>query len=483
MTRSLLLLIALAAFHLSFAQSDKPCTSGSPIAPVLTVGTTCSYTNGTTAGANAQTNNANGGSPSCGLMGPDVWYQFVAPASGAVVISTQAGTITDGTMSLYSGSCANFTEIACNDNGAGMPQITASSLTPGQTYFVRFWEWGGGTGTFNICITSTTGATTTNTNCAQPTPICSGTPINFTANTGGTPASTVNPGNDYGCLFTSPNPSWYYLQIATGGHLVVDINAGSDVDFAIWGPYTSLATATGACNSYPTPSDCSYSIAATEQVNITGVTAGQVYVLLVTNYANTVQNITVNNAGGTATTNCAIVLPVGITAWNGEDAENGVSLAWTTESEQNNQYFAVQRMSSGLFWETIGVVPGNGTTETAEDYRFLDNSAAIGLNYYRLMQVDMDGAQRFTSPISVSHKGPTSFEVYPNPSQGTFAISSETVSEVHLFDLTGKEIPVAVTYNSSSVSVDASGIANGVYNLQVVESGMKKTQRIAISHK
>ena len=52
-----------------------------------------------------------------------------------------------------------------------------------------------------------------NTNCANMTGICTNTGLSFTANSGVTDASTSNPGNDYGCLGSSPNPASYYLEI------------------------------------------------------------------------------------------------------------------------------------------------------------------------------------------------------------------------------------------------------------------------------
>lgn len=134
------------------AQSNTPCGGGG--APALPVTSSCSYTSSTTVGATAQTNTNNFGSPSCGVMGNDVWYSFTAPASGNVTIGTQAGSITDGVMALYESDCAgSFSSLACSDDVVGlMPEITESGLTPGQTYYIRFWEWGGGTGTFGVCV-------------------------------------------------------------------------------------------------------------------------------------------------------------------------------------------------------------------------------------------------------------------------------------------------------------------------------------------
>jgi len=142
----------------AFSQSNSPCTSGTITAPAITVNATCSFQAGTTVGATAQTNSQNGGTPSCGSMGPDVWYSFTAPAGGSVEISTQAGTITDGVMALYSGTCGAFTQLACSDDElTTMPFIAITTLSPGAKYLIRFWQYGGGTGTFSICVKNVSG--------------------------------------------------------------------------------------------------------------------------------------------------------------------------------------------------------------------------------------------------------------------------------------------------------------------------------------
>ena len=71
------------------------------------------------------------------------------------------------------------------------------------------------------------------TDCSNLGPICTDVGLNFTANSGGTPATTADPGNNYDCLFSSPNPSWYYLQVATNGAIDMSLTAPSDIDFII----------------------------------------------------------------------------------------------------------------------------------------------------------------------------------------------------------------------------------------------------------
>ncbi len=140
--------------------------------------------------------------------------------------------------------------------------------------------------------------------CANSEPFCAnqGT-YTFPASTNVPDMGTV------GCLYTTPNPAWYYMQIANSGNLDIHISSGGDVDFICWGPFASLAAACATNLMANTGVDCSYSTAAQEDCNIVGAVSGQVYVLLITNYANIVTNISFNQTGGTGSTNCGIVAP------------------------------------------------------------------------------------------------------------------------------------------------------------------------------
>ena len=141
--------------------NNNPCAN----APLLTVGSSCSYTTGTIANNDTYQQNANNfGTPSCGPLGsePDVWYAFTAPASGAITATTAAGGITDGVMEIYESDCAgSYTSLGCNDDplSGTMPELTIGSLTPGNTYFIRFWDYSGGSGTFDICLTESNAPT------------------------------------------------------------------------------------------------------------------------------------------------------------------------------------------------------------------------------------------------------------------------------------------------------------------------------------
>ena len=150
-----------------------------------------------------------------------------------------------------------------------------------------------------------------NTTCASMDPICTDVGISFTANAN---AGTAEPGNDYDCLSTQPNPSWYYFEIAANGTIDMSLSAANDIDFIIYGPFTDLATAINNCGSLGDPTnspivDCSYSGTNMETPSIPNTIVGEVYIMLITNYASVVQDISLTQTGGTGATNCGIIPP------------------------------------------------------------------------------------------------------------------------------------------------------------------------------
>lgn len=139
--------------------------------------------------------------PSCipnGYLGNNIWFTFIVPASGEVIISTSALQITDGVMSVYSGGCLNLTEIICVDDAQGfipMPETHLTGLLPGDVILIRFWGYGGyvtgQVGTFGICVNDPS--------CCTITPITgsvSACPTTTTSSTTSTTSTTTTTTTD-----------------------------------------------------------------------------------------------------------------------------------------------------------------------------------------------------------------------------------------------------------------------------------------------
>ncbi|MEL7535031.1 MAG: T9SS type A sorting domain-containing protein, partial [Bacteroidota bacterium] len=69
------------------------------------------------------------------------------------------------------------------------------------------------------------------------------------------------------------------------------------------------------------------------------------------------------------------------------------------------------------------LVAGAGNSDEALSYRFVDTNPAIGVNRYRLKQVDFDGSFSLSPVVELSFVYRLNQTVvYPNPSNGRFTI-------------------------------------------------------------
>ncbi len=363
----------------AFAQptNDDPCD-----AIPLTVNNSCNFETYTNAGATASS-----GVPAPGCAnynGGDVWFSVVVPCQGNVVIDTDDDGITDGGMAVYSGDCGNLTLIDCDDDGSSnglMPYLSLTGLTPGETIYIRIWEYGNDNqGSFNICVT-TPPPPGPGGSCLTAQPFCTSNQYTFPN------ATNVPDGGGsgiYGCLLTTPNPVWYYMQVATPGLIEITIEQtnssgqGLDVDYIVWGPFSTLQMSCPGLSASNIVS-CSYAIDPIEIATIPNAQVGEFYVMLITNYDGDPGTITFQQTAGSGATTCAIicdvaasntgpVCPGGNFDLNSTTVANG-TYTWTgpdcwTSSEQNPTGIPAPTMP-GSYTYTVTVVTPAGTSCSA----------------------------------------------------------------------------------------------------------------------
>lgn len=289
-------------------------------ATALTVGTACNNVVATNVGATAT---AGVPAPTCSVYnGGDIWYSFVAPASGALAINTNsiAGGPTDMAMALYSGTCGSLTQIACDDDtGPGfMPLLNSTGLIAGQTYYLRLWEYGNDVfGNFNLCLVES-GSEGSNVDCNSSSQLCSDSQVSGASSGFGT--QELNTAND-GCLGVEHQSNWFYTQVTTAGVFSFTINpqvATDDYDFAVW---QYPAGTSVPCPPTAAPTRCSFSGldgptglgngATDNSENALGnawvapinVSVGDILVLLIDNFSSTTSPFTLDFTG-TSSLNC-----------------------------------------------------------------------------------------------------------------------------------------------------------------------------------
>jgi gliding motility-associated-like protein len=230
-----------------------------------------------------------------------------------------------------------------------------------------------------------------NADCATLDPICASTGVQFTALSGVQAASVTNPGNDYDCFGSSPNPTWYYMEVGTSGPIDFSLTAPQDIDFIIYGPFADLTAAQNGCNNYGNGGtgsavvDCSYSGTNMETPSIPNAQVGEIYVLLITNYAGVVQDVdfTQSNTGqpGAGELDCGVIVPDPCVSNPGTYTvkKNGVLTSAPIYLCQNETFEAISNNDYILPNDTVPQPQGDGVY-SAQLMWLIYNAAPVSLD-------------------------------------------------------------------------------------------------------
>jgi hypothetical protein len=213
--------------------NDEPCGATS-----LTVNSSCAYSDHTLLGSTLTTGPP---APSCGggVVGGDVWFSAVVPASGTLNVEADLGSsdpsVTDAVLQAYTAaSCSGpFTLLQCdNDNGPGdMPNVQSTGLTPGNTIYYRLWSRSlGAQGNFRIC--AWTPPTVANDDPCGAVALTVNATCSTTAATTAGATGSAGPSAPF-CGNYAGSDVWFSAVMPANGVLYIETQAGSLTDGAM----------------------------------------------------------------------------------------------------------------------------------------------------------------------------------------------------------------------------------------------------------
>lgn len=179
--------------------------------------------------------------------------------------------------------------------------------------------------------------------------------------------------------------------------------------------------------------------------------------------------------------NCANSLPIELVEFNGTNKGDYNQLYWKTSTEQNSDYFEVQKSADGANFARIGQVEAAGTSLQARSYDFQDDQPYMGVSYYRLKMVDRDGSFTYSNIVAIAIKLDDSIAVYPVPAESSLTIvydsnNTGTVT-VNVVDAIGQLLVTrteGVVQGFNNFQLDISQLPVGAYFINVVDdNGLK----------
>lgn len=477
--RRILLVIALIAFYCSELVAQGSCTTAYTIPLDGSCNTyTTSTTTGGTALCNGQGYGGNGrvtyfrfttnSIPQC------VSLDILASVAGTHIEAVLYSTCSSGVVSGGDGY-----QSLCMDDGNGIwaTNLWWNNLLPNTTYYLRVRTEQGFTGTLRICGKFDT---PTNNLCSGATGIDTLTTPNQNnaCNIGSTEVlpSTL-------CAGSLENTAWYTFTVLTSGvSSVVISNLNCDNTNFVGGGSTDygfqIGFFTGACGS----------LTATNCQAQTGAAGGTIIASSTSLPAGTIVHVAVDGFAGS---NCkydivainAAPLAVKMKFFEAYRADLYNFLTWVTLSENNNQYFEVERSADGMNFSTIGKLDGQINSRTEHRYTFNDEKPLM-LSFYRLKQVDIHGVVTYSRIVRVVREAlPVTLNItFPNPAHDILKLNLETSeagpARLNIVDISGKSLvnkTINLQKGISQENLVISKLAPGVYYLIVTRENSRKT--------
>lgn len=172
------------------------------------------------------------------------------------------------------------------------------------------------------------------------------------------------------------------------------------------------------------------------------------------------------------------VLPIELLSFTGEALDGVNVLRWITASEQDNDHFELERSADGGEWASIASVPGAGASQSTIHYEAKDEHP-LALGYYRLQQVDYNGASSISGVIALRHQGASAqLALVPNPGSDALTVSlgDARIERVEVFANDGRRLlEMAVNAADGRAYLDVRTLPAGSYVVQASGGGTTRT--------
>ena len=489
--------VSIAANTTSYTFNNLSLTTGDNIKIYLS-GNGCTVYNST--------------SVSCYTQPPLMTTASGSLVAGATSISGTSTSI-GATVTLYKGTSPSGTSVGtATVNSSGAWTITTSALVSGDSYYARQ--------TYNGCTSPSSSAATV----AAATTVCatigatsyisSASSVGGTISTSfagsvklyldGTLIGNATLNNPNSGTWSIPVNTTYANTLYAGGLLTVNTQATGAVEKTNCNVSASITCIAPALPSI-TPASSTITVGQQVTYSISNVAQNSWYSLMDNtgkSYATSLYNgsttssfnLTTNvlSTAGTYNlklaadqlTGCGssyaaasitvnnIALGVHFLQVTAKKTGGETIISWKVANEENISHYQIERSNDGRSFEPVGKKEYEPTLQSINEYSFNDK-ATSGKTYYRIKEVDKDGAFTYSSIVAVVNN-PVAMQLWPNPASSqvtiTYVAEKNERASLEIFDVNGKKIRtenVQLTEGTNSFTLENLGsLARGNYLLK-----------------
>ncbi|MDA9773889.1 T9SS type A sorting domain-containing protein [Saprospiraceae bacterium] len=170
-------------------------------------------------------------------------------------------------------------------------------------------------------------------------------------------------------------------------------------------------------------------------------------------------------------------LPVEWLSFSVRKSSNVAIIEFSTATEISNSHFMIQKSNDGINYDNISRIEGAINSLSISKYNYSDRAINKGINYYRIMQVDLNGESSYSTVRNISGgEIEEDIVVFPNPvgSHGNTLNIKNSLSKENLnvkiyncFGMEVKSINILDAGSSNNFSFEVADLVSGTYVVKI----------------
>jgi hypothetical protein len=152
-------------------------------------------------------------------------------------------------------------------------------------------------------------------------------------------------------------------------------------------------------------------------------------------------------------------------------SDNTVKLNWQAVTDQDHDYFVVERSADGKNFITLSLAPQSAP------YSYIDAAPLQGKNYYRIKQMNKNGSFTYSKVMSIMVVKGNNISLYPNPVADMLSIklknSERDRLKIEITNVDGKTVYNKTNFvneNTVELQIDMTSWKAQIYVLRVSNS-------------
>ena len=152
---------------------------------------------------------------------------------------------------------------------------------------------------------------------------------------------------------------------------------------------------------------------------------------------------------------------------------NQTHITWSVATQSNNEKYIIEHSNPESFRDgsnflPIGEIAGDGTSNETKHYEYIHTSPSIGINYYRIKQVDYDGQYSYSDIASMRYDGDNNITIYPNPTTSEVSITTSEPTTLQILDVYGRLLTKQAISEGQN-TINLSELPKGIFIFAVAD--------------